>query len=539
MKRGNFIFYFLVFFFYTSGIAWATDLNESGTLKLTGKIQTRGTIRTEDSEGFTSPQVDAGELVQHRNLLYLELNHNLDNSFRDSGWQVKYHLLGRFLYEGIYDYGPSVWQDVRDANKDEIDDFKWDADLWEGYLDLSKGPFFLRTGRQNLAWGETDVFRLLDGINPLDNTFGGIFEDLDDRRIPLWMVRGTYDIGTIGLFSSLTLEGFVAPTIGDTKDRVAPIAPPDTPYYPPIPSFENTIGANVPPDLLPLLASLNVSDTDISPDNDISNWRWGVRMGSIIGDNLTVTLAHYKTYPDNPTVRLRYDNFSTIDIPTGFPPPFPPTVPVDIPQQITVESVFQDIQVTGGSFNFYNMNLDVVFRGEVAWFWDEPVFIPSKNTPFPNIPAGEFSFNNGEISTKNFLRYAIGLDKNLWIRKLNPAKTFFVSFQYFGSWMQDYDSDIVSPLVDPDTGNYVTVKRDEHTFTGLINTEFLRGNLIPEVVVAYDVVGNWLFQPSVEYKWGNPLRLKLQYSSIEANSLSGFGAFRDRDQVSLTLSVLF
>jgi len=533
MKWKILIFHFLVCFFCSSGIGWAVDLNESGTLRLTGKIETRGTLRTESSEGFTSPEVDSATLVQHRNLLYLELNHNLDESFRESGWQVKYHLLGRFLYEGIYDYGPSIWQDVRDANTDEIDDFKWDADLWEGYIDLANGPFFIRAGRQNLAWGETDVFRLLDGINPLDDTYGGIFEDLDDRRIPLWMVRSTYDVGNIGPFSSLTLEGFAAPTIGDTEDRVAPVAPADTPYAPPVPSFQDTLGASVPPGFLPLLASINVSDTVVDPGKDISDWRWGVRIGSIIGDNLNVSLAHYRSYPDVPSVRLNYDNFLAI----GLPPPFPPLV--DIPQQITVESVFEDIQVTGASFNFYEMNLDVVFRGEVAWFWDEPVFIPEKNTPFPDIPAGEFTFTDGEIKHKDFLRYAVGIDKNLWIRKLNRLKTFFVSFQYFGSWMQNYDSDIVSPITDPDTNENVPAGRDEHYFTGLINTEYMHGNLIPELVVAYDVRGNWLFQPSVEYKWGDFLRLKLQYSAIEANSLAGFGAFRDRDQVSLGLTVLF
>jgi len=43
----------------------------------------------------------------------------------------------------------------------------------ECYLDLVKGPVFLRLGRQNLAWGETDLFRLLDGINPWTTPLAG------------------------------------------------------------------------------------------------------------------------------------------------------------------------------------------------------------------------------------------------------------------------------------------------------------------------------------------------------------------------------
>ena len=63
--------------------------------------------------------------------------------------------------------------------------------LFLAYLDFEKGPLFLRLGRQNLAWGETDVFRLLDNINPLDDSFGGFFIALDERRVPLAMVRSS------------------------------------------------------------------------------------------------------------------------------------------------------------------------------------------------------------------------------------------------------------------------------------------------------------------------------------------------------------
>ena len=50
---------------------------------------------------------------------------------------------------------------------------------------------------RSLAWGETDVFRLLDNINPLDNSFGGFLVPLDERRVPLDMLRISYQIGDI------------------------------------------------------------------------------------------------------------------------------------------------------------------------------------------------------------------------------------------------------------------------------------------------------------------------------------------------------
>ena len=43
---------------------------------------------------------------------------------------------------------------------------------------------FVRFGRQNLVWGETDVFRLLDNINPTDSSFGGFFIDSGQAGVP-------------------------------------------------------------------------------------------------------------------------------------------------------------------------------------------------------------------------------------------------------------------------------------------------------------------------------------------------------------------
>src|SRR6185436_14471146 len=56
--------------------------------------------------------------------------------------------------------------------------------LFQAFVDFEFGDFFFRFGRQNLVWGETDVFRLLDNINPVDNSFGGFFIDLDERLHP-------------------------------------------------------------------------------------------------------------------------------------------------------------------------------------------------------------------------------------------------------------------------------------------------------------------------------------------------------------------
>jgi len=480
------------------------------TLEVIGKVQSRVSFRLQDSDGFTQPiDIHVGDLVQWRNLALIEITHDLKRLSRDLDIlyplkkfkiKAKYHLVGRFMYEGVYNVGPQPFKDVCDQDKENIDKFKQAYDLWEAYMDLSRGPLFVRIGRQSLAWGETDVFRLLDGINPLDNTFGGVFEDLDDRRIPLWMLRGSYNFGRVGPVSALTVEGFWVP--GNWDSRVAPVSPAGTPYAAPQP--ESPIPTVV-----------------LTPSKVMSNSRWGVRVMGLLADNYNLSIGHYRSYLDIPALRLGVG---------------------DTPMDAWTEISYPDVQVTGGSLSFWEQRTDVIVRTELAWFWDEPVFIPEINTPLvplpipipgiPGLPA------NGEIPKKDMLKWVIGLDKNIWIRPLNHKRTFMVSLQYFGTWVQDYDERMRVPLaLYPDATQFTSAKEVEGMFTFLVNTDYYGGDIIPQMVVAYDARGVFMFQPSVNFIL-EPFRIMVQYSGIVGN-MAGFGAYRDRDQITFIFSYLF
>ena len=149
----------------------------------------------------------------------------------------------------------------------------------------------------------------------------------------------------------------------------------------------------------------------------------------------------------------------------------------------------------------------------------------------PGLPA------NGEIPKKDMLKWVIGLDKNIWIRPLNHKRTFMVSLQYFGTWVQDYDERMRVPLaLYPDATNFSAAKELEGIFTFLVNTDYYGGDIIPQMVVAYDARGVWMFQPSVNTIF-EPFRFMIQYSGIVGN-MAGFGAFRDRDQLTFIVSYL-
>ncbi len=159
----------------------------------------------------------------------------------------------------------------------------------------------------------------------------------------------------------------------------------------------------------------------------------------------------------------------------------------------------------------------------------------------------------GNIAKRDVLRWMIGFDKQIWIRPLNETSMFFTSFQYFGQWIQDHRNDTVIPVAIPDkfvpnTINSITgepvpdltqfphIKKTEHIFTALINTNYMKGTLLPQMAVAYDLSGAWLIMPSVNYI-REPFRFGFQYAGIVGNYTS-FGVFRDRDQISFTFTYL-
>lgn len=527
--------------------AKALFLDESNSLEVIAKVQTRASVRTEDSSGFTAPRIGAGSLVQQRNLAVLEINHDLEawaaeppalaHVLQSLGLRVKVHLVGRFLYEGVYDYGDKAFREAKDLDPENIRSFQQSHELWECYADLYKGPLSLRLGRQNLSWGETDVFRLLDAINPLDNTFGGPFEDLDDRRIPLWMVRASLNLGRIGPASSVTLESFWVP--GPWDARVSPVAPAGSPYAPPMPE-----------DLVRFVRY-------VYPDRTMANCRWGFRILGLPGPNWSVAVGHYQSFPDIPALRAVVD-------PKRLSPPVARghRLLTDV-EALRMEASWPTVRITGASSSYWQPHIDAVLRCEIAWFHDEPVFIPRKNLnvlygpvlPLPpeildlaselygidirslglaGIPVDPVS---GTIPKRDVLRFMAGFDKQLWIRPLNPSGTFFLTLQYFGQWIPHHDAEMRQALsLYPLPTDFTVQRAAEHTVTGAMQSTWWHGRVTPQMAFAWDPRGAWLVQPSVTLA-RDPFRLGLQYSSI-LGAFTSFGAFRDRDQVTVSLTWL-
>lgn len=98
-------------------------------------------------------------------------------------------------------YGGKQGTPLEAAGKD------WMLDLPVAYLDYNSGPFWLRMGNQQIAWGEALFFRVSDVPNGLDlrrhSVLGPAAEEYSDTRVPGLGLRASYRLN-----ESLDLEGF-------------------------------------------------------------------------------------------------------------------------------------------------------------------------------------------------------------------------------------------------------------------------------------------------------------------------------------------
>ena len=293
----------------------------------------------------------------------------------------------------------------------------------------------------------------------------------------------------------------------------------------------------------------------------------------MFGPDMNCSIAHYKSY---------------LDLPTTY---FVLKEPVDGPlldfSNLVIYGDYPSRQVTGGSMTYWESMTNIVFRGEIAQFWDEPLFELAQNGRplladviplsavaldglgvFAGEDARSFGFfgiplspQTGNIAKRDILRWMIGFDKQMWFRKLNKTSMFFTSFQYFGTWIQNHQDGTIIPAANPDrfvpsdgrtpapytinslTGepvpdytHFPTINETEHIFTAIINTNYRKGAITPQLAMAYDLRGVWLLIPSINYI-REPFRFGIQYAGI-VGVYNSFGLFRDRDQIAFTFAYL-
>jgi hypothetical protein len=632
--------------------AGAAPLDANGDLTLGARTYTAARVGTQNTDisitetgndvgtppqpqqsyrSLTFPVSAAGHLRQSRFFAEVELRHKLDRLIHDGFGplgllddlpftlrNVGYTVIYRGEYEGVYDYGPGEY-----SNADQYRNLKLIPPLsgkqiagcpvgqicaidplvarsnlrtigsvrnrlFQAYVQADAGPIFLRFGRQILAWGETDVFRLLDNINPVDNSFGGFLIPLDERRVPLDMLRASYKVPDFsGIpFHEMYIEGFAAV---DNAVGFDPGIPNGSPWQ--------------LPNLLP--SSTLYTTRDVPPTN-ISHTRGGFQFKfnapvPLIED-ATFGIAHYYTYLDVPAVQT----FVSPQFPATFIPPGLENERNPVFLAEAKESA-PTVQITGATTTFLipsdvvrhiGFSGEPVIRSELAYFRNEPRFTQSTLDPFvygrpnPNdvlTPGGLWTgnitcvqFSTDPVTGKRTCikraptgprtgdswNFVLGMDLNQWIRALNPNQTFFISTQFFYKHLNGaqkrqpippvagfnylpgqphvFNGEVLPvPAFDisPDWRGlpnqqavdavFVHNPVDQYLQTLLVATSYYSGQVTPAIGVFYDWSGAVVAQPQVTLS-RDPFRFTLSYSYLAASSLkgaSGISLLHDRDNV--------
>ncbi len=188
--------------------ASATYISSDERIEASAQVSTQGT-------GFHD-EFGNIEYVQQRNEVKLGFRYFLVPTDQDLLFMHRPRL--SILWRGRYDSVFDSRAKYRNLGYDRMD-FRFP----EGQLprelffdfDLTAPLDFLsfRFGKQQVVWGEADLFRSLDIINPLRLDQNGLVgENFDDYREPLWIFKGLASIGEIPYFSSNTaVEFFYSP----------------------------------------------------------------------------------------------------------------------------------------------------------------------------------------------------------------------------------------------------------------------------------------------------------------------------------------
>lgn len=592
----------------------------------------------------TFPYVPAGNMRQNRFFLELEWKHNLNRLQRENFGplamlnelppsvrvrNLRYSITYRGEGDGLYDWGPSQFRTAEqyqqcdpltvrgcldsnpatgygfrpnhgDPNIAASDrahiqrlrrrlrgDGTHRSRLFQAYMEADVGRrVWFRFGRQVLSWGETDAFRLIDNINPIDSSFGGFLVPLDERRVPLDMLRVTYRLGSIGPMYDTFFDVYGAIDNGVAHN---PGTPPGSPW-------------NLPNTGTP---GSNTLSYRLRPRRNFSDMRGGGRFVFNIGDG-TFSVAHYYTYTDIPTVQTEVrplfpNKRGVVTENTAFPDPRG-----DLRYSVSAYQRAPLTQITGATMTFAAPSLYSILRGEVAFFANEARFKQSQLDPFvyhffdrystssvptadgfttfrdPNAPLRELppgvltracgaivdgvntgvdpalcQLTGGKRSGES-IKAVIGWDTNQFIRFLNSHQSFFITTQFFyqrllnaapkrsfenrfvkdGEVLPVTEFDIYVPsggLADFGAVEPSLLRQPTNTFlnTLLITTSYRSGTIIPSVVFFYDWGGATAFVPSIQFIH-DPFRFQMEYNMIEASRLkggSGVSLARDRDNV--------
>ncbi|MBT7951370.1 MAG: DUF1302 domain-containing protein, partial [Gammaproteobacteria bacterium] len=447
--------------------------------------------------------------------------------------------------------------DLRFAEFNDRQD--WLRELYiDATIPLASGDELnFRVGRQQVVWGRTDLFRVLDQINPIDFSIQNIYEEFEDSRIPMGMFNTELRLGATGAFDDLNFqvvwkfEQFRPHNLGqggqpysildagnlfralntcwDSGCTVANFAP------------NQNFGLGAPPPLGPgfglpgfppaalgggnatgLLATTFPAHTigirqAFLPDWEVDNGEIGFRMEGLFKDvGFSVNALYSRQQLPSlhggtegpPAINpFLCDPTSTGPVPAvpGLPPgALPPvTGPLCAGANPTAEA-FGTLTPRTHLIAFDIHFPRVFLLGASADFYIDPIKSAFR-VEVAHTTGEEFAntLRPSLYSESNVLRWVVGWDRSTFIKFLHPTRAFLISAQLFGQHLLNHEkvSTPFGPAGMPDWENNVLA-------TFLIQGGYLNDRVQPRILVAYDTQAKaGVFGPAVDWLINDNWRL--------------------------------
>ena len=368
-------------------------------------------------------------------------------------------------------------------------------------------------GKQQVVWGRTDLFRVLDVINPVDYSRNNIYDELQDIRIPMWIFTAEYRMGATETFDDTNVQfvwnfdkfrpnnlgqgGTPNQILGagdffrgmknlwDNGGTVANFAA----AAPGNPGTATTFGPN----------QIGIRKAHM-PDWSLSNTQVGIKWEGVYqGTGFSLNALTYRS--QLPSLR------GGIPAVNGF---FPIGGPLAAgtgpwPYLIAFDIHFPRVNMVGGSMDMQLEEIKSSLRVETA---------VTKGEEFANTAKPKL------YSESKVWRYVIGLDRPTFIPFLNENRAFLLSAQLFGQHLLDHEEHR-GPW-----GKYgMPDWEHNHIGTFLIKGWYMNDRVSPQMIMAHDFqAGSSVAAPSVEWLYSDNLKI-----TFGANVKFGDGAQKYND----------
>lgn len=375
-------------------------------------------------------------------------------------------------------------------------------------FDLGDGKgLFVKLGKQQVVWGRTDLFRVLDVINPVDFSRNNIYDELSDIRIPMWIAQAEYRMGASDTMQDRNFQivwnfdKFRANNLGQcgTPNAILDAGC----FFRGMANLWDNGGtvanfANIAPGTL--LATnfgpgqIGIKDVNL-PSWSLANTQLGMKYEGVTMGGLSFSLNALTYRSQLPSLHggKRATNSFTGEYRNAWP------------YLISFDMEFPRVNLIGGSMDFQLPSANAAVRVEAAF---------TDGEEFSNTAREQL------YSKNNVFRAVIGVDRPTFIPFISETSATLISGQLFYQHIfnHEWQQGALGPVGMPDW---------ENNFIGtLLMKGFLRnGTLSPQVILAHDFKARaTAIAPQVEWNVTNDLKITVgaNYKLAEGRSRWNF-----------------